>query len=137
MTKVITKKVRFENIDLSHDGLYRVRVLIPRSDRGTLERIREAVGATSSEAARTVWRHDRAQAPQIPLKEYDADYMCLDAASDARPGIIDADLQILQPEQLRNGCQGFASLSFFPYDAGGGKGIGAGVNNMQITEGIA
>ena len=58
--------------------------------------------------------------------------MFLNAKSNSKPGIVDADLnEILDPDEVYSGCYGRASINLYPYDFNGNRGIGAGLNTIQ------
>ena len=40
---------------------------------------------------------------------------------------------IIDPNEFYSGCYGRVSLTFYPYNAAGSKGIACGLNNLQKT----
>jgi len=63
--------------------------------------------------------------------------MFLNANSTQKPGIVDKDLvEILDPDEVYSGCYGRASISFYPFNVNGNRGVGVGLNNIQkLSEG--
>jgi hypothetical protein len=41
---------------------------------------------------------------------------------------------IIDPSEFYSGCFGRASVTFYPYNASGSKGIACGLNNIQKLE---
>ena len=41
---------------------------------------------------------------------------------------------IIDPNEFYSGCYGRASVTFYPYNASGNKGIACGLNNVQKQE---
>ena len=52
-----------------------------------------------------------------------------------KPGVVDNDLNpIIDPSEFYSGCYGRASITFYPYNSNGSKGIACGLNNIQKTD---
>ena len=148
--KVITGLVRLSYVNIfksrafheGDDAKYSVCLLIPKSDKATLKKIKAAIEEATQEGISSKWGGKRPANLRTPLRdgdeeraeeaeEYEGMYF-LNATSNNKPGIVDKDLnEILDPEEVYSGCWGRASINFFPYDAKGNKGIGAGLNNIQ------
>jgi hypothetical protein len=59
----------------------------------------------------------------------------INANSVQKPGVVDQDLNpILDQNEFYSGCYGRASITFYPYNAQGSKGIACGLNNVQKLE---
>ena len=57
------------------------------------------------------------------------------ASSDLKPGIFDENWQeIIDPSEFYSGCYGRASVTMYPYDVSGSKGIGYGLSAVKKTE---
>ena len=55
------------------------------------------------------------------------------ASSKNAPGVVDAAVQpILDPRKVYSGVWGRVNISFFPYNNNGKKGIGCGLNHVQV-----
>ena len=63
-----------------------------------------------------------------------AGHYFINANSAQKPEVVDADMQaIIDPNEFYSGCYGRVSLTFYPYNAAGSKGIACGLNNLQKT----
>ena len=57
------------------------------------------------------------------------------ANSVQKPGVVEENLNpILDQSEFYSGCYGRASITFYPYNAQGSKGIACGLNNVQKLE---
>ena len=83
---------------------------------------------------------------KVPLRDGDtdrpddeayADSFFINASSNRKPGVVDAQLnEIISPEEFYSGCYGRASINFYAFNANGNKGIAAGLQNLQkLAEG--
>ena len=64
--------------------------------------------------------------------EYENTYF-LNAGNKNKPGIVGRDLKpIMDREEFYSGCYARASISFYPYDVQGNKGVGSGLNNLMF-----
>ena len=58
----------------------------------------------------------------------------LNVRSKRAPQIVDRQLMpIIDDSEVYSGCYANVSVSTFAYDAGGSKGVSAGLNNIQVT----
>ena len=150
MSKVITGLVRFSYVNIFRsrafkDGQkakYSICLLIPKTDKVTLKKIKAAIDEATELGVSTKWGGNLPKKLHLPLRdgdeeradeapEYKGMYF-LNANSDSKPGIVDRDRnEILDPEEVYSGCWGRASINFFPYDNTGNRGIGVGLNNIQ------
>lgn len=149
--KVITGKVRFSYVHVfepaatSDDGgdkKYSVSLIIPKSDKATLAKIKTAIEA-AKQAGLAKWGGKLPKVVKTPLRDGDAEKddecyensMFINAKSSQKPGIVDANLdEIISRDEFYSGCYGRASITFFPYDVNGSKGIACGLNNLQKLE---
>lgn len=148
-TKVITGKVRFcycnvfEPTSIEEGGVkkYNVAILIPKSDRKTLDKIEAAIEAAIEIGKDKVGNKKNLK---MPLRDgdderpddaaYEGCYF-LNANSSKKPGIVDANLDpILNRDEFYSGCYGRASINFYAFNVSGNKGIACGLNNLQKTE---
>ena len=151
-TKVVTGKVRFSYVhvfepvamDADSKPKYSVCILIPKSDKETLKKIKNAVDAAKQVGKSSKWSGTIPADLKTPLRDGDVDrpdqeeykgMYFLNASTEQKPGIVDAQLNpILDPTEVYSGCYGRASLNFYPYNKKGNKGVGAGLNNLQKLE---
>lgn len=124
---------------------YSVSLIIPKSDRKTVEAVRAAIKAAYEENQSKLKGSGKTVPPlssiKTPLRDGDAERpddtayancWFINANSNLKPGIVDADRQpIIEREQVYSGCYGRASVSFFAYSVNGNRGIGASINNLQ------
>ncbi len=67
-------------------------------------------------------------------KEYEGSIF-LNAGNKNKPNIVDRALDpIMSTEEFYSGCYARASLSFYPFDIKGNKGVGSGLNNLLFWE---
>lgn len=159
-TRVITGKVRFSFVSVFEakafqEGLppkYSVMLLIPKSDVGTIKRIRTAIDAAAQKGLSTKFGGKMPNVLQTTLKDADVDtdrdgtvfaekwdytkgHYILNASTKNQPQIVDAQLNpIINPTEFYSGCYGRASINFFAFNNSGNKGISAGLNNLQKLE---
>ena len=63
--------------------------------------------------------------------EYENAYF-MNGGNKNKPGLVDRQAQpIMDPAEFYSGCYARASLSFYPYDVKGNKGVGTGLNNLM------
>lgn len=151
-SKVITGKVRFsychvfipKAIDEGTDPKYSVSLIIPKSDVPAIKRIERAIEAAKIQGKVEKFGGKIPANLKTPLRDGDierpedsayADAYFINATSNRKPQIVDADLQpIISPEDLVSGDYGRASVNFYPFAVSGNKGIAAGLNNLQLLE---
>lgn len=147
-TKVITGKVRFSYVHVfepaavsegSDDKKYSVSLIIPKSDKVTLKKIENAI-EEAKKVGVAKWGGKMPKSLKLPLRDGDLERdeecyensMFLNAKTDRKPGIVDANLdEIISRDEFYSGCYGRASINFFPYDVNGSKGIAVGLQNLQ------
>ena len=146
-TKVTTGKVRLSYAHLfephaidGNDPKYSVSVIIPKTDKETLQAIKEAVGE-AKEQGKGKWGGKVPANVKTPLRDGDVDRegdeayagcYFLNANSKNKPGIVDINVQpILDATEVYSGCYARLTLNFYAYNANGNKGIAAGLGNVQ------
>lgn len=159
-TKVITGKVRFSFVNVfepkafgeNQTPKYSVMLLIPKSDVGTLDRMRKAIEAAAEKGKATKFGGKIPTVLKSTLKDADVDtnqdgdvfadlwdyaknHYILNVSSKVAPQIVDAERNpIINPADFYSGCYGRASINFFAYNNNGNKGISAGLGNLQKLE---
>lgn len=148
-TKFVTGKVRFsfahvfEPAETLNGQLkYSVSILIPKSDTDTVSRFNKAFEECKTANA----AYFGGSVPKVlkgglrdgDLEREDAAYAghyFINASSNEKPGVVDAELNpIIDQNEFYSGCYGRASITLYPYDVTGAKGIAAGLNNVQKLE---
>ncbi|NLL19700.1 MAG: DUF2815 family protein [Clostridia bacterium] len=148
--KVVTGKVRFSYPNVfeakSVNGSapkYSVSLIIPKSDKKTLAKIKAAIETVKKEGAHK-WGGKIPANLRMPLRDGDvdraddpayADSYFINVNSNTKPGIVDEDLNpIMDQSEFYAGCYGRASIVFFAYNANGSRGISAALQNLQKLE---
>jgi len=155
-TKVITGKVRLSYChifeprpDDNGDEKYSCSILIPKSDKETLRKIKAAVDAAVEQGKTSKWGGKIPANIKKPLRDGDeerpddeayAGHYFLNATSRTKPGIAkpigkgpDGRVkfqEITDSTEVYSGCYAKVSINFYPYDAKGNKGVAAGLNNI-------
>lgn len=150
-TKVVTGKVRFSYANVfqpraiseGQEPKYSVCVMIPKSDKDTIEKIKAAIEAAKQEGA-SLWGGKIPANLKLPLRDGDterpdqpefAGHYFLNASTKQKPGVVDKQLNpILDATEFYSGCYGRVSLNFFPFNQAGNKGVGCGLQNIQKLE---
>lgn len=150
-TKVVTGRVRlcYTNLfeprvmEQGQEPKYSVCILIPKSDTKTLEDIVEAIDCAKLMGA-SLWGGKIPVDLKLPLRDGDeergdqeeyANHYFINASSKQRPGIVDKRLMdITNPSFVYSGCYGRVSINFYPFNQGGNRGIGCGLQNVQKLE---
>lgn len=154
-TTVVTGKVRFSYahvfqptaIDEGAEKKYNTQILIPKSDKGTLSKIKQVVDALKAEYQSKGGKITPTF--RTPLRDGDAEkgdddaykgHYFLGASSKQKPGVVKPGKQkgvfveISDENEFYSGCYGIADLNFYLYDKAGNKGIAAGLNNVLKLE---
>tara|TARA_Y100000361_G_C11098260_1_gene310380 strand:- start:396 stop:914 length:519 start_codon:yes stop_codon:yes gene_type:complete len=155
MSKVITGKVRLSYVNVfqpraieeGQTPKYSVSVIIPKSDKRTISAIRKAI-SEALESGKAKFGGKIPKNYKNPLRDGDIEReedeayencYFVNANSLRAPGVVDAELQpIIDATELYSGCYGRVSISFYPFNAAGNKGVAAGLNNVQkLSDGEA
>lgn len=148
--KVVTGKVRFSYVNVfapkaSVEGgtpKYSVSIIIPKSDKETISKLQKAFEETKAASAGyfggSVPKALKGGLRDGDMEKEDPAYegcYFINANSVQKPGVVDQDLNpILDQSEFYSGCYGRASITFYPYNAQGSKGIACGLNNVQKLE---
>jgi hypothetical protein len=155
-TKVITGKVRLSYVhvfepqqDDQGNDKYSTAILIPKSDKETLRKIKAAIDAAVELGKNSKWGGKVPANLKKPLRDGDeerpddeayAGHYFLNATSRNKPGIAkpigkgpDGKTrfqEITDSTEVYSGCYAKVSLNFYPFDAKGNRGVAAGLNNI-------
>jgi ABC-type glycerol-3-phosphate transport system substrate-binding protein len=124
---------------------FSVSLIIPKSDKKTIEAIKKAIQAAYKEGESKLKGNSRSVPPlesiKTPLRDGDterpddeayANSYFLNANSTTQPGIVDANVQpILTRSEVYSGVYGRASINFYAFNSNGNRGIACGLNNLQ------
>lgn len=148
-TKFVTGKVRFSFVHvfepaetLNGSLKYSASILIPKSDKDTVARFNKAFEETK-QANAAFFGGSIPKVLKGGLRDGDtekddpiyAGHYFFNANSNEKPGVVDQDVNpIIDKDEFYSGCYGRASITMYPYDASGSKGIAFGLNNVQKLE---
>jgi ABC-type glycerol-3-phosphate transport system substrate-binding protein len=124
---------------------FSVSLIIPKSDKKTIEAIKKAIQAAYKEGEAKLKGNSRSVPPlesiKTPLRDGDTERpddeaytnsYFLNANSTTQPGIVDANVQpILTRSEVYSGVYGRASINFYAFNSNGNRGIACGLNNLQ------
>lgn len=152
-TKVVTNKgIRFSYCHVfephamegNEEAKYSVTLLIPKSDKVTLDKIDKAVKAALEEGKSKKFGGTIPKSYKHPLRDGDEkadtnpeyeDHYFINANNTSRPGVVDKNLnEILDREEFYSGCYGRASIVFYPFNTNGNKGVACSLHNLQKLE---
>lgn len=147
-TKVVTGEVRFSYlhvwepsaIEEGQDKKYSASLIIPKSDKKTLDAINKAI-ESAKEAGKAKFGGKIPTVLKTPLRDGDAERPDDEAYAGAyfincnakqQPGIVDKNARpIMNQDEVYSGCYGRASITFYAFNTSGNKGIACGLNHMM------
>lgn len=124
---------------------YSVSLIIPKSDKTTVDKINAAIKAAYEEGQSKLKGNGRSvpalSAIKTPLRDGDlerpddeayANSYFINANSPSAPGIVDVDRNtIIERSEVYSGVYGRVSISLYAFNSNGNKGIACGLNNLQ------
>lgn len=121
------------------DGKYQTNVLIPKTEKETLKAINAAIEAAKQQGIVSKWGGKTPKNLSMPLNDGDdkddelyEDHFFVNAKANTRPGIVDRNKQpIVDEEEMYSGVWAIVSITFFPYEVSGNKGVACGLNNLM------
>lgn len=147
MAHLVTGKVRlsYEHVwepAAIKDGepKYSVSLIIPKSDTKTIKAIQDAVEQAKQDGKAKFGGRIPANL-KLPLRDGDierpedeayADSYFINANSKDKPQIVDKQVQpILDRNEVYSGCYARVSISIYPFNTNGNRGIACGLGNIQ------
>lgn len=145
--KVVTGECRMDYLNWAKPRLneqsgkeqYSACLLVPKSDKDTVQYINQAVHA----AVAAKWGSNPPSGLRHPLRDGDQeradkeayqDMYFINVKSNFQPDTVGPDLQPLMNESdFRSGDFGRASLNAYGYDKNGNRGVAFGLNGLQKT----
>ena len=129
------------------DAKYSCSILIPKSNKDAVRLVEEAIEATKERGKTGKWGGKVPKPCKSPLRDGDEErddpvyegmyFINASARAANKPAVKVLDGGILadalDSEDFYSGCWGAAVLNFFPYDASGNKGVGAGLQVVLKT----
>lgn len=151
MAKVITGKIRLSYLhafepyasEEGKDKKYSTAILIPKTDKKTVDAIKKAVEDAKEEGKGKCWggKIPPAAKLKLPLRDGDEEYpdddnysgmYFVNCSSKDKPGIIDQGKKpITEPKELKSGDYARVAINFYPFNKAGNNGVGVGLNNIQ------
>lgn len=123
---------------------YGTAVLIPKSDKATINAIEKAIDAAIEEGiAKFGGKKPNKAAIKLPLRDGDIErddetyqgHYFINANSNNAPQIVDQAVQpILDRSQVYSGCYARVSINFYAFNVNGNKGVAAGLGNIQFVK---
>lgn len=152
-TKVITGKVRLSYAHLfeayknpaqeNADPKFSTVILVPKTDTATVKAIQAAqklalengksskFGGTIPKNWKNTFRDGDEEGDLEKNPEYEGHYF-MTVSNKQRPGIVDANVQpILDSTEVYSGCYARVSITAFPFNSNGSKGVSFGLNHVQ------
>ena len=147
MAHLVTGKVRlsYEHVwdPVSINGgdeKYSVSLIIPKSDTTTIKEIQKAIEQAKQDGKAKFGGKIPANL-KLPLRDGDierpddeayADSYFINATSKDKPQIVDKNIQpVLDRSEIYSGCYARVSISVYPFNTNGNRGIGCGLGNIQ------
>ena len=147
-TKVVTGVVRLSYANIwqptSVNGgaeKYSVSLIIPKSDKKTIDAINAAVDAAIKEGVgKFGGKIPNKAALKLPLRDGDTeredeaykDSFFVNANSATPPQIVDSKVQpILDRSEVYSGVYARVSITFYAFNSNGNRGIACGLGNIQ------
>lgn len=124
----------------SDNGKYMTNILIPKSEKETVEALRSAMEAAKKAGIASKWGGKEPKKLLLPLldgdeKENDevyAGHWYVNAKSSTRPGVVDRQrAPIVDEDEIYSGVWAYVSVTFFPYDVNVNRGVAVGLNNVM------
>ena len=123
------------------EGKFMTNVLIPKSEKKTIEAIKKAIEAAKKAAIVAKWGGKEPKKLDLPLRDGDtdkedddvyADCYCINARRSARPGVGDEHKNpITDEDEIYSGVWAYVSVTFYGYDVSGNRGVACGLNNIM------
>jgi hypothetical protein len=118
---------------------YMTNVLIPAKEKETVAAIQKAIDAAKASGVVSKWGGKEPKKLDMPLRDGDdkdddvyAGMLYVNAKSSTRPGIIGRDkAPIVDEEEIYSGVWALVSVTFYPYDTNGNRGVACGLNNIM------
>lgn len=147
MAKLVTGKVRlsyahiWEPVSVNGgDEKYSVSLIIPKSDTKTVNAIKQAVEEAKTDG-KTKYGGKIPANLKLPLRDGDIerpddeayrDSYFINANSNEKPQIVDRKVQaILDRSEVYSGCYARVSITLYPFNINGNKGVACGLGNIQ------
>ncbi|WP_159723148.1 DUF2815 family protein [Enterococcus sp. CSURQ0835] len=154
-TKVVTNKVRLSFVHVlephafeGQEPKYSTMVLIPKSDKETLDNMKKAIQAAYDAAKSDKLKGVKFEKLKTTLRDADdefdteeqpefKDMMFINVSSKTKPQVVKREDGLLvktdDPDDIYSGVYAMVSMNFYAYNTAGNKGVSAGLNNILTT----
>jgi hypothetical protein len=125
---------------------YSVSCIIPKSDKGTIKQINDAIEHAKQAGKEKTWKGKIPGTLKLPLRDGDKDEnrsqdaayqgaMFINANATTRPGIVGPDRKpLLNEDDIYSGAYGYVNITLYPFNNGGAVGVAAGFNHIMKTK---
>ncbi len=127
---------------------YSATLLVPKTDTATVQSIFDAIEAAKREGIAGKWKGVAPAQPPHPVHDGDGVrpsgepfgeecrgmwVFTANASAERPPQVVDQQLrEVIQPTKVYSGMWVRVNVNFFAYNSNGRKGIGAGLNCVQL-----
>ena len=131
-------------LDVDKNGKYSCSLLIPKSDKKTLNSINKAIDIAVQEGKSKLGNKDghvNIKTLKLPLRDADEEgntnngyegMMFFNAKTNHRPQVVNRRCEpIFDEDEIYSGCYCNVMINFFAFSVDGNKGIAAGLGNIQ------
>ena len=119
-------------------------VLIPKDEKETVKALKDAIEAAKKAGIVSKWDGKEPKKLDMPLRDGDTDKedddvyagnYYVNAKCVTRPGVVDKHRSpIVDEDDVYSGMWAVVSVTFFPYNVSGNKGVACGLNNVMKTK---
>ena len=120
---------------------YSVSIVIPKSDKQTLAKIKSAIEAAKEDGKSSKWHGTIPKNIKLPLRDGDEDRpddvnyansYFINASNKQKPSVVDRNLNpILDPDEVYSGCYARVNITFYAFDVNGNRGVAASLGPVQ------
>ena len=152
-TKVVTGVVRASYLHIwepsavqeGQEKKYSASLIIPKSDKATVANINRAIAA-ATESGKAKFGGKIPANLKTPLRDGDverpddeayANSWFINSNCKTKPGVVDSNAKpIMNQDEVYSGCYIRASITFYPFNTNGNKGVACGLNHiMKVKDG--
>lgn len=119
---------------------YSVTLLIPKKDKKTLKKVKDAISSEIEEGMESLWNGKEPKNMWNPLRDGDESvddhpeyegFYTLNAKSDSKPVLLDEDgEELLDQSEIYSGCWARGAITFFAFN-NKTKGVGVALNALK------
>ncbi len=121
---------------------YSTSFLVPKSDTETVKKLQAAIKEAQLQGMKKLWGGKLPSKLKMPIRDGDKEaddkgeeyrgHWFFNATSTIAPGIIDRSKQpITDQSEVYSGCFARISITLYPFDKKGSRGIACALNNIQ------